>query len=71
MARAAFLMSQPIGWPALISVSATIIVGWIRIGKVVDIFNFVVQFNWCFQGFGIGFILGLLRNKVKNKIALN
>ena len=52
-------------------ISATIIVGWIRIGKVVDIFNFVVQFNWCFQGFGIGFILGLLRNKFKNKIALN
>lgn len=52
-------------------ISATIIVGWIRIGKVVDIFNFVVQFNWCFQGFGIGFILGLLKNKFKNKIALN
>lgn len=46
----------------------TIVAGWIRIGKVVDIFNFIIQFNWCLQGFGIGFIIGLLKNKISNKI---
>jgi hypothetical protein len=52
-------------------VIATIIVGWIRIGKVVDVFNFIIQFNWCLQGFGIGFIIGLLKNKISNKVVLN
>ena len=55
----------------ILIIGATIIAGWIRIGKVVDIFNFTIQFNWCLQGFGLGFILGLLKNKFKDRIAIS
>lgn len=55
----------------ILIVSVTIFVGWLRIGKVVDIYGFIIQFNWCLQGFGIGFVLGLIKNKFIKKLVLN
>jgi hypothetical protein len=55
----------------ILIITATIVAGWIGIGTVVDIFNFIIKLNWCLQGFGIGFIIGILKNKNRSKVIAN
>lgn len=55
----------------ILIITATIVSGWIGIGTVVDIFNFIIQLNWCLQGLGIGFIVGLLKNMIRGKVITN
>lgn len=50
-----------------IIILATFLAGWIKIVRIIDIDNFIIQFNWCLQGFGIGLIVGLFKNKYKMK----
>ncbi|QQS36432.1 MAG: hypothetical protein IPM56_00305 [Ignavibacteriales bacterium] len=52
----------------LLIILITILAGWIKLARIIDIYNFRIQFNWCLQGFGLGFILGLLRTKFGKKI---
>lgn len=52
----------------MIIILVTFLAGWIKIARIIDIYNFTIQFHWCLQGFGIGFILGLLRTKFRKNI---
>lgn len=55
----------------ILIIIATFIVGWFKVARIVDVFNFIVQVNWCLQGFGIGVIIGLLRSRAKTKVITN
>jgi hypothetical protein len=50
---------------------ATFFVGWVMVSTIINVFNFIVQLNWCLQGFGIGIILGLIKSKFKTKVVTN
>ncbi len=52
----------------MIIILVTFLAGWIKLARIIDICDFTLQFNWSLQGFGIGFILGLLRTKFKKNI---
>ena len=55
----------------ILIVIATFIVGWVMVSTTINVFNFIVQVNWCLQGFGIGIILGLIKSKFKTKVVTN
>ncbi len=55
----------------ILIVITTFIVGWVMVSTIIDVFNFIVQVNWCLQGFGIGIILGLVKSKFKTKVVTN
>ena len=55
----------------ILIVIATFIVGWVMVSTIINVFNFIVQVNWCLQGFGIGVILGLIKSKFKTKVVTN
>ena len=55
----------------ILIVIATFIVGWVMVSTTINVFNFIVQVNWCLQGFGIGVIFGLIKSKLKAKVVTN
>lgn len=52
-------------------VVVTFISGWIKVARIIDVYNFIVQVNWFLQGFGIGLTFGLLKSKFKTKVVTN
>lgn len=50
----------------ILIVFATLLAGYINFAMI-DIFKFIVKFNWCMQAFGIGIIIGLLIKMLKLK----
>lgn len=71
-----FLFSNKIKNPVRNSIFVLIVVvtfisGWIKVARIIDVYNFIVQVNWCLQGFGIGLTFGLLKSKFKTKVVTN